>query len=100
MLVKPGPDGQKNSKARTEELAAAFHSRLGGDKHVTVAAASKDKIVMKIKGDDAFAREIVSATQSFPETALLEKKPIYRTLDARTRRGAYRGGEKPEAATM
>lgn len=55
-------------QARAESLAADFHKRLGEDKQVSVAAASKDKLVMKIKGDDAFANEMVTAAQSFPET--------------------------------
>ena len=59
----------------------------------------QDKLVVKIKGDDAFANSIVTAAQSFPETALVEKKPLYRTRGGR-RHGAYRGTEKPEMATM
>jgi len=98
LVKKPaaGPDEMD----RMETLAADFHKRLGGDTHVSVVAASKQKLVIKIKGDDAFAKEIVAAAQSFPETAMLEKKPIYRTLASRHRRGAYHGGEQPEAATM
>lgn len=59
----------------------------------------QDKMVVKIKGDDDFANSIVTAAQSFPETALVEKKPLYRTLGGR-RRGAHRGTDKPEMATM
>ena len=40
VLVRP-PQGGKNEMSRTESLAADFHKRLGGDKHVTVVAASK-----------------------------------------------------------
>jgi len=74
LVKKPaaGPDEMD----RMETLAADFHKRLGGDTHVSVVAASKQKLVIKIKGDDAFAKEIVAAAQSFPETAMLEKKPI------------------------
>ena len=32
-------------------------------------------------------------------SAMLEKKPLYRTLGGR-RHGVYRGEDKPEAATM
>jgi hypothetical protein len=46
---------------------------------------------------------MVTAARSFPETAMVEKKPLYRTLDQRRgsrRQGVYRGSEKPEEATM
>mmetsp|Transcript_87961 Transcript_87961/g.142359 ORF Transcript_87961/g.142359 Transcript_87961/m.142359 type:complete len:149 (+) Transcript_87961:14-460(+) len=100
LLVKPEPDG-KNDRTRSEALAADFLTRLGNDKHVTIAAASKDKLVIKIKGDDAFANKIVDAAKSFPETALLEKKPLYRTLGGHSgRRGRKPSVEKPEMATM
>ena len=65
--------------------------------------ACQDKLVMKVTGDEALANEIVAAAKSFPETAMVEKKPLYRTLDKRRgkrRQGVYRGTEKPEAATM
>ena len=60
----------------------------------------QDKLVIKIKGDDSFVGNIVTAAKSFPEAAMLEKKPLYRTLGGKGRRGAYRGVEKPEMATM
>jgi len=40
LLVKPETDG-KNDRTRSEALAADFLTRLGNDKHVTIAAASK-----------------------------------------------------------
>ena len=40
VLVKP-PQGGSNDRARAESLAADFHKRLGGDKHISIAAASK-----------------------------------------------------------
>ncbi len=58
---------------------------------------------MKITGDESLANEMVTAARSFPETAMVEKKPLYRTLDQRRgsrRQGVYRGSEKPEEATM
>lgn len=58
---------------------------------------------MKITGDETLANEMVTAARSFPETAMVEKKPLYRTLDQRRgnrRHGLYKGTEKPEAATM
>jgi len=61
----------------------------------------QDKLVIKIKGDDAFANKIVDAAKSFPETAMLEKKPLYRTLGGHSgRRGRKPSVEKPEMATM
>jgi hypothetical protein len=57
-------------QARAESLAADFHKRLGADGKISLAAASKDKLVMKVKGDDAFANEMVTAAQSFPETGM------------------------------
>jgi hypothetical protein len=59
----------------------------------------QNKLVVKIKGDDKLASSIVTAAQSFPETYMVEKKPLYRTRGGR-RHGAYRGTEKPEMATM
>jgi hypothetical protein len=145
LLIK-APEGAKNDKARSEALAADFHKRLGGDRHIHIVAASKvrapataraaapaccaglhyaaarccakglwplkqttrmrrcqDKLVMKITGDESLANEMVTAARSFPETAMVEKKPLYRTLDQRRssrRQGMYRGSEKPEEATM
>lgn len=65
-----------------------------------IHARVQNKLVVKIKGDDKLANSIVTAAQSFPETAMVEKKPLYRTLGAGRRHGAYRGTEKPEMATM
>lgn len=57
--------------------------------------------MIKIKGDDTFADQIIDAAKSFPETAMLEKKPLYRTLGGRgARRGRKSNVDKPEMATM
>ena len=60
----------------------------------------QEKLVMKIKGDEKFANEMVSAVQSFAETSMVEKKPLYRTLGRKNRKGSYIGDTKPETATM
>ena len=42
--------------------------------------AMQDKMVIKIKGDDDFANSIVTAAQSFPETAMVSRRAQYRIV--------------------
>ncbi|EKX52304.1 hypothetical protein GUITHDRAFT_150750 [Guillardia theta CCMP2712] len=101
VLVKR-PESGANTLERTREIAGKFQQRIAKDTHVAVHAASKDKIVVKVQGDEKLANEIVSAVEAFPEAGIVEKRPIYRTLGDQSRFGGGRrmGVPKPETATM
>ena len=71
------------------DLALLFKERLGGDKNVRVSRASPNKMVVKMRGNQAFVDRIKSAIEAFPEVrARLQKH------NASTR-APIRSGEVP-----
>mmetsp|Transcript_25066 Transcript_25066/g.39365 ORF Transcript_25066/g.39365 Transcript_25066/m.39365 type:complete len:145 (+) Transcript_25066:43-477(+) len=83
VLIKPESENKKNELHRTQNLAQLFKERLGNDKHVQITTASKDKLVLHIKGEKTLAGEVVNAVKAFKETAHVEQKPTFRTLGGR-----------------